>query len=287
MVSPSSKKDKKLTQKFRLIILNSQTLEELFSLKLSPLNVITTVGLIILVSMTIAFLLIFYSPLKQYVPGYPTIDYKKELLKLSFRIDSLQENLSLKEFYLKNLQHILKGEYDSMEYAKVEKIDSFVRDPLLMSELNPNDTAFRNYVEYQERFNILFTPASAAENSIKFFPPVKGYVNNVYNEKELHYGVDIPTHENELVKAASDGKVIVSEWTIDNGYLLAIQHKNNWISIYMHNGALLKKKGDRVRAGEPIAFAGNTGENSTGPHLHFELWYNGNPVDPQKYIIFD
>lgn len=286
MVIKKNKKKKvsKLGTKYKVSILNIETWEEKFSIKLSPLNIILLTGLLIILSMSAGFALVYYTSLKRYIPGYPTVDYKKELVKLNMAIDSLESSIEEKNLYLLQLKRILLGEVDSFGFYV--SVDTMVNRQISLSDLMPTDTGFRNFVETEEKYSVLFSPV-IKKDEINFFAPLKGMISNGFDTRNLHFGVDIPSKENVMINAVYDGKVIFGEWTIENGYVLLIQHKDNWVSVYMHCGALLKKKGDEVRTGEPVALVGNKGENTSGPHLHFELWHNGNPVDPASYIIFE
>ena len=173
--------------------------------------------------------------------------------------------------------------------TKVSKQDTTVRYEHIHIKPSAGDSLLRKQIESQDVYSLAFNPSKSQKNGVAdflFFMPLKGVVTNSFNAKEEHFGVDIAAPENEAIKAALDGTVTISTWTSETGYVIQIQHENNLISVYKHNSTLLKKSGQFVKAGDVIAIIGNSGELSTGPHLHFELWYNGNPIDPQEYMIF-
>lgn len=275
----------KLKNKYRLVVLNDDTFEEKLSFKLSRLNVFVLIGLssIILVASTIV--LIAFTPLREYIPGYSSTALKRQAYELSLQTDSITEQLSFNRLYLENIKGIIEGRppLDLSDSAVVDSLEKVS----LKEAVSREDSLLRKLVEEEERFSVPVDgePRLTAESS-NFFNPVKGLVINHFNANEEHLGVDIVAKENEVIKAAQDGRVLFAEWTAETGYVLIIQHADKFTTVYKHNSALLKKLGDEVSAGEPIAIIGNSGELSTGPHLHFELWYNAYPVDPEEYILF-
>lgn len=286
----ASEKDKKklrqkLRSKYRLVILNDDNFEEKLSLKLSRLNVFFFVGFasIFLVASTI--LLIAFTPLREYIPGYSSTALRQKALQLVRTTDSLQQQLAYNDRYLLNIKNIVQGK-PALNFKDTAMSDSTVKAELSRS-ITPEEQELREFVEEEERFNL----ASNGEDELdpvnfSFFTPAKGLLNNEFNPGEGHLGVDIVARENEVIKAVQDGIVIFSEWTSETGHVIIAQHPGSFISVYKHNSALLKEQGELVKAGEPIAIIGNSGELSSGPHLHFELWYKGNPVDPRSYISF-
>ena len=200
--------------------------------------------------------------------------------------DSLNTELINRERYLQNIKNIIEGR--NIDTAQVEIIlpNSTLED--INFEKTPEDSLLREQVEAEEKFNF-FGYTNVDNQSIEkllFFLPVKGLITESFNVEDEHYGVDVVTKENELIKSTLNGVVVMSSWTSETGHVIAIQHENNLLSVYKHNSVLLKDQGERVEAGEAIAIIGNSGKWSSGPHLHFELWYNNNPVDPEQYILF-
>lgn len=287
----SSKKDKKFYQKlkskYRLVIMREETFEERLSFRLSRLNVFVVVGtLVILLTIGIIFLIAF-TPLKEYIPGYSDVELKRQARELVIKTDSLEASLNQKEKYIQNIKTILTGR-DSLAPLPKKPEQVKVYDTIDLKR-SKEDSLLREEIERATQYNLnLYYKDKKGQSlsSFSFFAPVKGLVTNKFNIAEKHYGVDIVAPKNEMIKATLDGTVIFSSWTLETGYILAIQHTSNIISVYKHNSVLLKKQGDVVKAGSPIAIIGETGEFSTGPHLHFELWHNGRPIDPKDYIVF-
>jgi len=275
----------KLRNKYRLVILNDDTFEEKLSFKLSRLNVFVFSGLTVILLIAGTTLLIAFSPLREYIPGYSSTALKRDAIRLAQVTDSIENQLAFNARYVQNMQGIISGK------APLDLSDSLVIDSLNQISLNlgitEEDSMLRKMVEEEERFNVpVESDNRGASQSLNFFTPVKGLVTNAFNPEENHLGVDIVAKENEVIKCAQDGRVLFAEWTAETGWVIIIQHAEKFTSVYKHNSALLKSQGEEVRSGEPIAIIGNTGELSSGPHLHFELWYNAYAVNPQEYILF-
>lgn len=277
---------RKLLDKYRLVILNENTFEERLSLKLTRLNVfvIVTLSSILLVGLTI--LLIAYSPLKEYIPGYSSTALKKQATDLSFKTDSLQQVLAMNDRYFSSIKKVLKGDVTSEELNR-DSILEATKLEISEVDLNPikEDSLLRAKVEKEDKYN-LFESATSVTNFV-LFPPVSGTISEGYNVKEKHYAVDVVVPKDTPIKATADGIVIFAEWTADTGYVILLEHSYGLISVYKHNATLTKSQGDLVKAGEVIATSGNTGELSTGPHLHFELWSDGYPINPTNFIDFE
>lgn len=297
--------NEKLRNKYRLVIMNHETLEEKVSIKLSRLNVFVIFITLSLFLIFLTTILIAYTPLREYIPGYASVELKRDVYNLRQRADSLSKDANQKEVYLNNLKKILNDEvidsesnYQNIEKEEEPKTEKVNANPAALSP-SAQDSIFRKEVEGQIKYfgTNISTKASSAGNQLAsdpkkslknlfFFTPVSGYISNVFNPTINHYGIDIVTNTNEPVRSVLDGYVIMAEWTIKTGNVIAIQHPNNLISVYKHNASLLKRQGARVDAGEAIAIIGNSGELSSGHHLHFELWYNGIPVDAREFISF-
>lgn len=279
---------KKLRNKYRLVILNDATFEERFSFRLSPLNVFTYFGSISLFLIIGVILIIAFTPLREYIPGYTDVELRQNVMQLLFKTDSLENQLAVKDKYLERLRLIMQGNPPDTVYNEDE--NKPVEDYSLVDiQKSAEDSLLRAYVESEDASNLtlLNNYRNGSDiSSFVFFTPIAGTITNEFNMNQSHFGVDIVARENESVKATLEGTVIFSEWTAETGYVIHIQHPNNLISIYKHNSVLLKKSGDFVKDGEVIAIIGNSGELTTGPHLHFELWYNGNPLNPEDYLLF-
>ena len=275
----------KLTDKYRLVVLNENTFEERFSLKLSRLNVFVLGGLLAFLLILITTFIITFTPVKEYIPGYSSTNLKIKAAKLAFETDSLKRKLDLLNAYTKALQPILKGEIkgDFLDTIKNESQKFIIKDSLLNA--SKEDSLFREKIESRDRFPIQNSNRSNVE--IIFFAPLKGSVSQRFDAKAKHLAVDIAAPKNTPVKATADGTVIFSGWTTETGYVIILKHGYNYVSAYKHNGNLLKKQGDFVKSGEVIASVGSTGELTTGPHLHFELWSNGYAINPINLIDFN
>jgi murein DD-endopeptidase MepM/ murein hydrolase activator NlpD len=291
----NKKKSKKIIQKirhkFRLVVLNDDTFEERFSFVLSPLNVFTWGGVFLLVFTMLLTTLIAFTPLREYIPGYADVNTRKLATFAAIRADSMLLALDKNERYIGNIKKILEGktiqendnsvEGSSTKKPKMDKIN-FTR--------SKEDSLMRNLVEEEEQFNVNLKGTSGRKaqlSKILLFPPLKGVVTSHFNPSIKHYGVDVvPATSNASVSATFDGVVIHSAWTSGEGHVLYIQHRGNLVSVYKHNSALLKNTGENVKAGDVIAIVGNSGELSSGPHLHFEIWYKGTPMNPEDYLVF-
>jgi murein DD-endopeptidase MepM/ murein hydrolase activator NlpD len=281
-----TKKFEKLKHKYRFVILNDDTFEEKFNFRLSRLNVYTALGFGSLLLIALVTVLIAFTPLREFIPGYTDVTIRKTGIENTLKLDSLENVLRQKEQYLTNINRIIQGE--PINFSDSLVIDTTINYKNIANEKIPQDSLLRVMIETEEKYN-LFKSAGRTPNSISsliFFNPLKGIVTEQFNAKKQHFGVDLVAPKNEAIKATLDGTVIFAEWTSETGYVIQLQHSNNLISIYKHNSVLHKKVGDKVKAGDVIAIVGNTGELSSGPHLHFELWYNGIPLNPQEYMLF-
>ena len=288
MVKNNKKKGKlkqKLTSKYRLVVLNENTFEERFSLKLSRLNFYIFGGLFSVTLILATILLIAFTPLKEYIPGYSSTKLQKDAKKLTIDSDSLKNRLAMLENYTNSIKSVLKGELTSDEIIDSLQ-DSAKRIQIDESTLDATkqDSIFREKIESRDRFPL--SDESQDKLKIVFFAPVSGNVSQVFNSENKHFAIDVVAKVGTPVKAAADGTVIFSEWTTETGYVIILKHANNFISVYKHNGTLLKQQGDLVQSGEAIASIGSSGELTTGPHLHFELWSDGYAVNPANYIDF-
>ncbi|PTX60455.1 murein DD-endopeptidase MepM/ murein hydrolase activator NlpD [Kordia periserrulae] len=276
---------KKLLHKYRLVILNEDTFEERISFKLTRLNVFVLVAFSAILLIVLTTFLIAFTSLREYIPGYSSTALKQKAINLNEKIDSLQQVVRRDSVYLHSIRNVLTGEIKSENINKDSLYKSFEIDPEDVN-LAPSkqDSLLREEVAQEDKYN-LFETATAKVN-FKLFPPVKGDITQKYNSKEKHFAVDVVVPKDTPVKATADGMVIFSEWTAATGYVIIIEHPNNLISVYKHNASLTKQQGDLVTAGEVIARVGNTGELTTGPHLHFELWSEGYSIDPESFIDF-
>lgn len=279
-----------LRYKYKFVMMNESTMEERLTFRLSRLNVIIIFVLISLFSVVFTIFIISLTPLKEYIPGYASVDKVKQVYINAIRIDSLKGAIDARDLYIQNLkENILQGkapkDYDTLLLHQNKNID-YKNIKITHSE---EDSLLREEWEDKEKYDLIYYPDKQNQKGISsfmFFLPVGGQVVAGFNIKKKHYGVDLSAEKDEAVKTTLDGMVVLSTWTYETGYIVVIQHESNLVSVYKHNSVLLKKEGDFVKAGDPIAICGNSGEQTSGPHLHFELWYNGNPVNPSDFIVF-
>lgn len=283
-------KRKKFVQKlrlsYRLVVLNEDTFEEKLSFKINRLNTFVASFLAAFLLILLTTLLIAFTPLREYIPGYSSSALKRKAVELRYELDSLKLVQQQNENYVKSIKTALTGEdEDEVEttesYAGVNA-EEFKRQQVEISE---QDSVLRQIVLKEDRYNLMEEAINKANFSL--YPPVKGTVTSHFNPAINHFAIDISTNLDEPVKATDDGTVIFAEWTAETGYVIIIEHRFALISVYKHNQSLLKKQGETVEAGEVIATTGNTGELTTGAHLHFELWSDGYPIDPTEFINFD
>ena len=274
----------KLKDQYRLIIINDTTFQSVWSMKLSRLKVFTATSLMSAIIVILVILLIATTALKEYIPGYPKAEYRQMLIYTALKVDSLENELMKRDQFFSGIKSIIEGEipegdvhFDTTsKYGEIEfqeyNHDSVFQDKLLAEQLS---LSFKNT-----------TTNNPGLSQLHFFVPVKGLVTNHFDASAEHFGVDLVSEPNARISAVLNGTVIFSGWTLETGYVLYLQHEAEVVSVYKHNAELLKKTGDRVRAGEAIAIIGNSGELSTGPHLHFELWHKGIALNPEFFIDF-
>ena len=285
---PVSKKESRLKTKLRFAIYNDTSYEQVWSLAMKRGNALVAVVTTLVVIITSVIVLIAFTPLREFIPGYPNEMTRQNIVQNTLRVDSLERIIADWDKNLTNIRLILSGETPlPIETPTVTDLNmQSVSDPYIKSR---EDSLLRLEVEERDRYNLY--PQSTSDQVVRlerlhFFPPVKGIISDKFDAKNGHYAIDLVTVPNAVVASVLDGTIITANWTLDTGWVIEIQHEGDIISIYKHNAKLLKKVGDRIKAGDAIAVVGNTGELTTGPHLHLELWYRGTPVDPEKYILF-
>lgn len=288
MNKPKRQLSQKLSDKYRLIIYNDNTFEEVGYIRLKGFNLLWIIGALGSVLVVLTFILIAYTSVREFIPGYPSSNLRREIVLNALKIDSLEHEIIMYDKYFTNLHNIISGKV-SVDYGEF-KSDSLKSKNIKFTKSN-KDSLMRKQVEDEEQFNLTFIgqqkqKESTSLSQIHFFTPLRGVVSNFFNPEISHYGTDIVAGPNEVIKAVLDGTVVLASWTLETGYIIEIQHDNNLVSIYKHNAELLKRAGNHVEAGEAIAIVGNSGELTTGPHLHFELWYKGRPINPGDYIVF-
>ncbi len=279
------KLQKKLLHKYRLVVLNEDTFEERFAVKLTRLNVFFLSSSAAIILITLTALLIVFTPLREYIPGYSSSALQKQALNLSYKTDSLVKAIHMNEVYIKSIKSVLRGEVSLVEINR----DSIFKAAQLdtdIFELTPSaaDSILREKVSNEDKYNLFETATSVKD--FLFFPPVNGSISAEFNPTEKHFAVDIVTPVNTPIKSILDGRVIFTSWTSEAGYVIIVDHGDELISVYKHNSSLTKSQGEIVKSREVIAISGGSGELSTGPHLHFEIWSNGVPLNPANFIEF-
>jgi murein DD-endopeptidase MepM/ murein hydrolase activator NlpD len=290
MVEKKKKTLSRLKSKYKLTVSDDNTLKEVMSFYLSGMNVFTYVGIFIILIAFITSLLFVFTPLNVLLPHSTDTKLQRKIIQNALMIDSLEQQIKAQNLYTYQLRNILQGKMPVDTFSKTTAMKDTAVD-ISDLDFSPSelDSILRAQIEREEKVNLSVIEDVQTSTSLKnlhFYMPVKGTVTNGFNLDEGHLGIDIVAGPNEAIMAALSGTVIMATWSLETGYVLVIQHDNDLITFYKHNSVLLKKTGDRVEAGESVAIIGNSGEQSTGPHLHFELWNKGVPLDPQNYIAF-
>lgn len=270
--------------KYKLTIINENTLEEMVGIRVSKLNGISVLLSVLTVLFLIASAIIAFTPLRNYLPGYMNSDVRAQVVENALRVDSLQQLVERQNLYIMNIQDIFRG---TVHIDTVHSIDSLttVREDSLM-ERTQREMDFRKQYEETEKYNLTSITSRPDIEGMIFYRPTRGMITDSFDADKRHYGTDIAANPGESVLATLDGTVILSTYTAETGYVIEVQHNQDFISVYKHCGSLLKKEGDIVQAGEAIALVGNSGQMTTGPHLHFELWHKRRAVNPEQYIVF-
>ena len=276
---------KRIFNDYKVVVSSEDTFEEKLSFKANKINAFIIMFLysIILIAFTIS--IVFFTQLREMVPGYSSSDLLNRAIYLTKKTDSLEQQIALNNKFYKSIEDVLSGNVDEFVSRDELSIDSNLINPDIFT-ISPNlqDSILRQYVENEDKFN-LTNNELVIENKM-FFSPIKGEITQNFNFNENHFAIDIAADIGTPVKSVLDGKIIFSEWSLETGYVVVIDHGENIISVYKHNSKTLKEQNDFVQAGEVIAYSGNQGNLSSGPHLHFELWKNGTPIDPEPLLNF-
>ncbi len=276
---------KRIFNDYKVVVSNEDTFEEKISFKANKINAFIIILLysIILIAFTIS--IVFFTQIREMVPGYSSSDLLNRAIYLTKKTDSLEQQITLNNKFYKSIEDVLSGNVDEFISRDELSIESNLINTDVFTILpNLQDSILRKYVENEDKFN-LTNNELVIENKM-FFSPIKGEITQSFNLNENHFAIDIAADVGTPVKSVLDGKIIFSEWSLDTGYVVVIDHGENIISVYKHNSKILKEQNDFVQAGEVIAYSGNQGNLSSGPHLHFELWKNGIPIDPEPLLNF-
>ena len=273
-----------LLNRYRMVVINEKTFNEEFSFRLSRLNIIIASILVIAFIFIGAIFLVAYTPLKEFIPGYTSTKLRKEAIMNSFLLGSLSSEFQKQHQFINAMKSALTGEIslDEQSFKHLNQSNPEILNP--NNSLVKADSLLRLEVIQEDKYNVLPNP----EGNVKFmlFSPVSGIISQPFNNETKHFAVDIALAKDVPIKSVATGTVILADWTADTGYVIVIKHDYGLLSVYKHNSSIEKFQGDLVAAGEVIAYAGNTGELSTGYHLHFELWIDGYPADPTNFIDF-
>jgi hypothetical protein len=287
-MAKNEKRKGKWRDKFRFAIFNDTTFEEVWRVRLTKSNALLAAALLVLLIIGINTSLIAFTNLREFIPGYPSVELRRDIIMNALMLDSLERELLIRDKYFKDLNDVISGRQPIESMAMRDTSRNYTNIAFRKSS---EDSLFRTRVEQEEQYNLSISTTGAERGTslanIHFFPPVKGVVSGNFESRTRHYGTDIVTQPKAVVSSTLDGTVVMTGWTMETGFVMMIQHRSNLVSVYKHNARLLKEMGDRVWAGEAISIVGDSGELYTsGPHLHFELWHNGEALDPEKYIFF-
>jgi len=302
MVKTKKDKEQKLSlfqrisKKVRIVVVNAESFEEKRHFMLSPLNALVMLSFFTILVVIGTYLVIAYTPIKQSIPGMPDLSNELTLRKIDLEnikyLEKVKHQSSVEELYYQNLITILNEEVPSDPTSQDSAYNRDSTDYATMNfSISKEDSALRAKIDLREKYELHDKGGSISQNDdmkgVFFFTPINGSVSDSFNLKEGHFGVDIIAPKDEAIMATLDGTVVFKDWTPENGHIIYLQHNHNLISVYKHNSFVLKKVGEFVEAGEPIAIIGNSGRLSTGPHLHFELWHKGAALNPEEYMRFN
>ena len=279
-------KKKKPQQKYKVIVSNEETFEEIISLKTNNFQLFLFAFLYTILVIIFSITIIFFTQFREYVPGYPSTDLLVSAAKVTVKADSLERELALNAQFFSAIEAVLRG--DSNETVQRTQQDTLIQNDSKDAQIAatiPQDSVLRAYVENEDRFNL--TRSQLLIDSKSYYSPVKGVVTDGFDIEKNHFAVDVSVDIGTPVKAILAGTVLFSEWSVETGHVILLDHGENLISVYKHNSKILKSQNETVRAGEVIAFSGEEGALSSGPHLHFEIWRNGLPIDPETIISFE
>ena len=276
----------KLTRSYKVVVSSEDTFEERLSFSTNKFNVFLVLSLysIILIAFTIS--VVFFTQIREMVPGYSSSDLLTQAIYLTKKTDSLENELELNNTFYKSIENVLSGKTEQIIYKDTLAVSNEKDNIDFQAVLaNAEDSILRKYVEEEDKFNL--TKNELVIENKMFVSPVKGQITQKFDPLNNHFALDILVDTGTPVKSILEGKVIFSEWSVDTGHVLIIDHGDDIISVYKHNSKVLKTQNNFVKAGEVIAYSGNQGTLSTGPHLHFELWKNGTPINPEPLFNFN
>jgi murein DD-endopeptidase MepM/ murein hydrolase activator NlpD len=290
-MAKNEKRKNNWRDKFRFAVFNDTTYEEIWRIRLTKYNALVVISGCLFVTILLIWCLIAYTRLREFIPNYPDVNMRRAIVMNAIMLDSLEHEIDARDKYFEDLNSVISG---NQPLSKLNTRDTTRNYSSVTFTKTKEETELRSKVEKEEKYALNQSVNSSRNQedklsltSIHFFPPVKGVISGNFDTRTRHYGIDLVTAPKAVVSSSLDGTVLMTGWTMETGFVIIIQHSNNLVSVYKHNSTILKEMGDRVSAGEAIAIVGSSGELYTsGPHLHFELWYNGEPLDPSQYIFF-
>ena len=274
----------KLSERFHILLVNEKTLEKRKLFSSSSINLVASSLFAFLLLLSTSFILIYITPLKEYFRGYTSTELRESSFDNAIKLDSLERLYIMQNNYISSVKDLLAGKVEFIDLSNDSIVETTLNKELDLIKTNIEDSILRAIVQEEDKYNP--TNINADKLSNVLFSPAKGGISSEFSLQEKHYGIDITLPENSPIYSVSEGRVIFSEWTTETGYVIIIEHLNGLISSYKHNSSLSKSQGEYVSRGEVIGFSGNTGSLTSGPHLHFELWFEGEPVDPLSFIEF-
>ena len=276
----------RLINSYKIVVSNEETFEEKLSFRTNKINVFFVLFLYSILLIVFTINIVFFTQLREMVPGYSSTDLLNQAIYLTKKTDSLENELKLNNKFYKSIESVLSGRADEIIYKDTLVLDNNLEDSEQQAVFpNSEDSILRRYVENEDKFNL--TKNELVIENKMFVSPIKGEITQQFDPSNNHFALDLSADVGTPVKAVLDGKIIFSEWSVDTGYVLILDHGDNIISVYKHNSKSLKEQNIFVKAGEVIAYSGNQGTLSTGPHLHFELWKNGTPINPEPLFNFN
>ena len=276
----------RLINSYKIVVSNEETFEEKLSFRTNKINVFFVLFLYSILLIVFTISIVFFTQLREMVPGYSSTDLLNQAIYLTKKTDSLENELELNNKFYKSIESVLSGRADEIIYKDTLVLDNNLEDSEQQAVFpNSEDSILRRYVENEDKFNL--TKNELVIENKMFVSPIKGEITQQFDPSNNHFALDLSADVGTPVKAVLDGKIIFSEWSVDTGYVLIVDHGDNIISVYKHNSKSLKEQNIFVKAGEVIAYSGNQGTLSTGPHLHFELWKNGTPINPEPLFNFN
>ena len=257
------------SDKYRLVVMNDETFEEIRSFRLSMSNLYGLFSIVFVLISLLVLAFVIFTPFKRLIPGYADVNNNKEFVELLKKMDHLESEMDAQDAYINGVQNLLDGMGGNSE----------------LLDKTPSSSQIEPAPQNKPSKPSIAVPANKLDQ-LFFISPVKGEISQSYKIETEHFGVDIVAPANTPIKSIMDGIVVTADWSLETGNTISVQHPKNLISVYKHNSVLLKKIGNLVKAGEALAIIGNSGELTNGPHLHFELWYDGKPVNPEEFISF-